>query len=299
MFVRFPPDKDAMSNKRIIRNEEVPSSFNLKKNSKKYSLHHVGFPGTWQIDIMFGQANAFLVAIEVNTRYLYIIRTNIYDYKGKEHIKSGYALSFAISTLIYYGWNPSLIISDKEPGLESNLVIKLLYQYQIKHKQVYLIKDIEGKNHSNHTSLSIVDRVIRSCRRWLIDNGNEPKKLPMDEVFKFVLYYNNRPHSTLCKIFNRKDITPKMVHESMEMELEVIRNRLMENQFIRKFTPNISLPEGTKVKLYNPPDSFGKRDRITRPDPYKVIKNNGNIYTVKNLRTNEEEYYPRIWLDYL
>lgn len=65
---------------------KVPDSFPLKFNKKKYSLHHVGFPGTWQIDIMFGQNNgkqiAFLVAIEVNTRYLFMEKTTTYRVIG-------------------------------------------------------------------------------------------------------------------------------------------------------------------------------------------------------------------------
>ena len=84
MFV-FPreevPDEDALYI-RPLPNIKVPNSFPLKYNKKKYSLHHVAFPGTWQIDLMIGKnnTNCFLVAIEVNTRYLFIERTSTYVY---------------------------------------------------------------------------------------------------------------------------------------------------------------------------------------------------------------------------
>ena len=118
---------------------------------------------------------------------------------------------------------------------------------------------------------------------------------------EFVAYYNNRPHSTLCGIFGNNKTTPKMVHENMEMEMIVIQHLLSENRKIRSFTPFFNIPNGTLVKLYNP--DVLKRSRITKIDPYKVVKSNGNIYTVKNmnekLKDQPEEQVPRIWLDYL
>ena len=42
------------------------------------------------------------------------------------------------------------------------------------------------------------------------------------------------------------------------------------------------IPNGTLVKLYNPPIPLVKRTRVTKVDPYRVVSSNGNIYTVKN-----------------
>ena len=75
-----PPDLDASLPKYQFSSIKVPDSFPLKYNKKKYSLHHVAFPGTWQIDLMLGTENVYLVAIEVNTRYLLIERTRTYVY---------------------------------------------------------------------------------------------------------------------------------------------------------------------------------------------------------------------------
>ena len=120
---------------------------------------------------------------------------------------------------------------------------------------------------------------------------------------QFVEEYNNRPHSTLCKIFKSKDITPTMVHEDMQMELFVMNHILKENRKIRENIRGWHIPNGALVKLYNPPIPLVKRTRVTKVDPYRVVSSNGNIYTVKNanehLKSAPEEKYPRIWLDYL
>ena len=318
MFV-FPkeevPDEDAHFF-RPLSNIKVPNSFPLKYNKKKYSLHHVAFPGTWQIDLMIGKnnTNCFLVAIEVNTRYLFIERTSTYVYdnncikvkdkngKYKIEFKSDYAIAYGFLKLLNRGWNPSTIICDREKAFGSKFLQNNFYKkLNIEYKPVFLYTDGEGKIHANHTSLAIVDRVIRSCRKWLENKEYKKQALPAKKVMEFVSYYNNRPHSTLCEIFSNKTTTPKMIHENMEMEMIVIQHILSENRKIRSFTPFFNIPNGTLVKLYNP--DVLKRSRITKIDPYKVVKSNGNIYTVKNmnekLKDQPEEQVPRIWLDYL
>ena len=311
------PDEDAQEKYiRALSKIKVPNSFPLKYNKKKYSLHHVAFPGTWQIDLMIGKniTNWFLVAIEVNTRYLLIERTSTYvydtnckkvkDQKGNYLIecKSEYAITYAFLKLLNKGWNPSTIVCDREKAFGSNFLKNNFYKkLNIAYKPVYLYTDEEGKRHANHTSLAIVDRVIRSCRKWLEMKECKKQALPVKKVMEFVTYYNNRPHSKLCEIFNNKTTTPKMVHDNMEMEMVVIQYILLQNKQIRNTTPNLHIPDGALVKLYNP--DILKRSRITKIDPYQVVKSNGNIYTVKNmnekLKDQPEEQVPRIWLDYL
>lgn len=305
---------------------KVPDSFPLKFNKKKYSLHHVGFPGTWQIDIMFGQNNgkqiAFLVAIEVNTRYLFMEKTTTYrvigfDENGNEirkidkrtgtwkiEHKSTYAVAQAMSFCLDRGWNPSTLIGDAEKAFVSDEMYLNIYNpHNITFKPVFLFTDEKGNLHSSHTSLAIVDRVIRSCRKWFETMGYEKNRFGRNVMEQFVEEYNNRPHSTLCKIFKSKDITPTMVHEDMQMELFVMNHILKENRKIRENIRGWHIPNGALVKLYNPPIPLVKRTRVTKVDPYRVVSSNGNIYTVKNanehLKSAPEEKYPRIWLDYL
>ena len=124
---------------------------------------------------------------------------------------------------------------------------------------------------------------------------------PVKDMDQFVEEYNNRPHSTLCKIFNNKQITPTMVHEDLKMELYVMNHILKENKKIRETYKDWHIPNGTLVKLYNPPIPLLKRTRITKVDPYCVVRSNGNIYTVHNdnVKDAPEEKVPRIWIDRL
>ena len=306
------PDEDAQEKYiRALSKIKVPDSFPLKYNKKKYSLHHVAFPGTWQIDLMIGKnkTNWFLVAIEVNTRYLFIERTSTYvydtnckkvkDQKGNYLIecKSEYAIGYAFLKLLKKGWNPSTIVCDHEKAFNSNFLKNNFYKkLNIAYKPVYLYTDEDGRRHANHTSLAIVNRVIRSCRKWLEMKECKKQALPVKKVMEFVSYYNNRPHSKLCKIFNNKITTPKMVHDNMEMEMIVIQRILRENREIRENVRGLRIPTGSLVKLYNP-DIF-KRSRITKIDSYRIVSSNGNIYTVKNinekLKDQKEEKVPCI-----
>ena len=117
-------------------------------------------------------------------------------------------------------------------------------------------------------------------------------------VDKFLIEYNNRSHRTLKKIFGR-ETSPAEVHNNMEMEIKVMNYFFKKNEEVRKNQPGLKIPIGTRVKVYNPPNSFGKRTRVAKPDPYEVISAGTGIYTVRNLTTNEIEKVPRIWLEYL
>lgn len=317
MFVDEDPtdEEDNIKFKRITKYPRVPNSFDINRIKRLYKLHHVAMPGTWQIDIMFSgqERNAYLVAINVNTRYLYIQRTNTYLYdtvtnkkilkdNGKPKIekKSEYAVAKAMGRLFCLKWDPCTIVSDHEKAFNSKNIINMIYKpRRIKHRNVYLITDEEGKRHSNHTSLAMVDRVIRTCKEWVFNRGWRKGYLPAREVMEFVKEYNNRPHSTLCKILDSKDATPSLVNNNIYLEMKVIYYILNKNREKKKFnTYDFKIPNGTIVKMYRPPTEKNK-DK-TKPDPYRVISSNEtNLYVVQNLNTEEYEYVPRIWLDYL
>lgn len=301
-------DLEEANARRRISNIKVPDSFDLKKNKKKYCLHQVEFPGTWQVDLLFSKNNCFFIAIEVNTRYVYAVRTNIYhpgtDERTKKPVmkvekKTKTAIAKAMLKLMLKGWNPSLIISDGEKALKSKDMEKYIYKKKnIQHIIVPMVTDDMGNRTANHTSLGIIDRLTRTLKRWVYDRGWARDIIPFTEVDKFVEAYNNRNHSTLNKIFNQPT-TPKEVHDDMEKEMYVIKYLLRKNKEIRQKNPGIEIPNDTLVKVYNQANSFGKRIRISRPDPYKVIGHYGNIYDIENTVTGKIEKAPRIWLEIL
>lgn len=279
-------------------------------------LHHVAFPGTWQMDLMFSKNNAYFVAIEVNTRYLLMKRTNmakedefgqcILDNEEERIIekKSATTIISCMEELMDEEyWNPTTLISDSEAAFKSDTMNDMIYKkYQIQHKIVYLTTNSLGHRTANHTSLAIIDRVIRTCKDYIQNEYNRERNvLPEKFVNEFVKDYNTKPHSTLCKIFKRKDVTPQMVHQNMILEMYVINYFLKLNHKRRKETKYLTIPANTIVRVYNTKDKLGRRDRITKRDPYRVIENyENNVYLLQNMTYPDKyEYAPRIWIDYL
>lgn len=296
--------------------KKVPTFFNLKRNKKLFAMHHYAPSGTWQIDIMFGTSTAYFVAIEVNTRFLIIKLLTRYkkDRDGKKIIKDGkpvtyaksdQALAFCLIPLLERHrnlWQPKTFVSDSEPTFKSAFTQNYIYnKYGIKHKIVYLTTADDGTRSSNHTSLSIIDRVIRTCKDYIQNDCEQEKNyLPYELVQKFVKEYNERPHSTLCKVLKRNDVTPREVHENHNLEQLVIDFFEEKNYVKRKEAKYFYLPENTIVRVYNPPNRLGQRRRVTKQDPYKILRRKGvNIYEIENLNTGEKEFAPRIWLDFL
>lgn len=278
----------------IKRTEKTDRNFDYKKNKKLYALHHVSFPGSYQIDLFYSKNNCYLIAIEVNTRYLFITRTNInVKIKGKNKIekKSTLPIFLAMQNLFEQGWNPSIIRSDSEAAFNSNFIKRFIYdKRKIIYEPVFRIKTDEGTS-PNHTSLAIVDRVIRTIKDHFYVEGYG-KLIPQKELYKFVSEYNKRPHKTLTKLLNNKT-SPEMVHNDIKLEIQIIERLIYENNKIKE-KAGWQLPPGTIVKVMNDTDALGKRRRMTKIDPYEVVKNHNNIYIIRNTRTGEEEKTTRI-----
>ena len=278
----------------IKRTEKTDRNFDYKKNKKLYALHHVSFPGSYQIDLFYSKNNCYLIAIEVNTRYLFITRTNInVKIKGKNKIekKSTLPIFLAMQNLFEQGWNPSIIRSDSESAFNSNFIKRFIYdKRKIIYEPVFRIKTDEGTS-PNHTSLAIVDRVIRTIKDHFYDEGYG-KLIPQKELYKFVSEYNKRPHKTLTKLLNNKT-SPEMVHNDIKLEIQIIERLIYENNKIKEKV-GWQLPPGTIVKVMNDTDALGKRRRMTKIDPYEVVKNHNNLYINRNTRTGEEEKTTRL-----
>lgn len=277
--------------------QTATNSFDIKYNKKYYGLHHVGFPGTYQLDLMYSKTlnNCYMVAIEVNTRYLFLTRTNIaIGETGNEKIeqKSILALYLALERLVDQGWKPSIVKADSEPALLSNFIQNIFFKRRgIRFQSVFRTTNIDGSTSPMHTSLAIVDRVIKTIKQKFLNRGYINGQLPMEEVYKFVVYYNNKKHKTLSSIL-KKDTTPTQVHNDMKLEIEIIKDRIKRNREIKKRIGWL-IPKNTEVKVYDNEDKLNK-NRITRIDKYVVDGNIGNIYKIKNKRTGITELISRI-----
>ena len=281
--------------------EIATDSFNLKFNKKYYGLHHVAFPGTYQMDLFFSakNKNCYLLAIEVNTRYLYVVRTNIAlisNENGEEikemQQKTNIAIYLAMEKLFEQGWKPSIIKTDSEPAFDSRFIKENVYEKRfITHQKVYRTTKEDGKSLPNHTSLAIADRVIKTIKTTFKNRGYINGQLPYKEVYKFVEHYNNRKHRTLSSILKRPT-TPAEVHNDFKLEVAIIKNRIDENKKIKQ-RDGWLIPKNTTVKVYKDID-MSKNNRTTRIDKYIVNRNIGNIYEIINKRTGEPEFISRI-----
>lgn len=293
-----PIDDDEINPDLIPPELKATNYFDINKNKKKYALHHVAYPGTYQIDLMFSgtRNNCFLVAIEVNTRYVFAIRTNIeLIYDGEKHLetKSTFAIYLAMQRLFDQGWYPSIIKSDSESAFKSDFIKQYVYAKRgIRFQPVFRTKGSYNKSQPMHTSLAIVDRFVKTLKTNFLDIGYFNGELPADLVDKFVDYYNKeRPHSTLSKLL-KTPTTPEQVHNDIKKEIRIIRELLYKNREIMQ-RPDWELPPGTLVKVYKGYNKFNKL-RSVRPEKHIVLGNLRNIYAIENPRTEEKELISRV-----
>ena len=293
-----------------IKEEKIPKkllSNYFPKDNKKYQLHHVATPGTYQIDLFFTGKYCYLNAIEVNTRYLFSCPTNLTPkdinietyYKNNKTIsdkiniitKSALAIYNAMDTLFTFeNWNPKIIRCDGEKGFFSKMILQLLKYKNVIIEQVPRIKFEEIKQSTPlHSSLALIDRVARTLRDMAYNlNYNEidPKLMK-----KLVLNYNLAPHKTLSKLLKSK-ISPYDAHNNPEIENEII-NKLNQLNLEIKSQKDYYIPIKQKVAIYNDKHPLIKRRTIVKPYIYEIIDNSKSLFVLKNLTTNETIFVPR------
>lgn len=274
----------------LNRPKEVSNYFNLKRN-KKYMLHHVAKHGTYQIDLMFDDDIAYLIAIEVNTRYLAAEMTNIEvtDNILPDHKKTAYNIRNALVKMLGY-CEIKYVIGDGERGFVKldksgefeRLGIKYLPIQRIKTNVLPKFMKNKNKKMNNktdpyHTSTALVDRVIRTIRDMAY-NLKVGRITP--DVMKFIVnVYNNSVHNNLSKYAGFK-VTPSMVHKDRLLE-KYIMERIMAKNYSVRNSVGFLLPKGSKVKVYNDPDKMGKRRSVIRPGDYEVVSFKNGKYWIK------------------
>jgi len=275
---------------------KITSSFPIKENIKHYQLHRVAERNTWMIDIMEVHISKrkmlkYLVAINVNTKYLYtqVLNAMIGENEfNKDNLKSAISYIRALQKLIDAGMNVRYLIGDGENAFKSNMSSMFYEKHGIKYitverqpKGAYPdFMKYEQKNAKKteplHSSLGIVDRVIRTIRdmAYKMNIGIITPKI-MNEI---VNQYNNAPHRGLSK-WAGFSVSPKMVNDDPELENYIVRKILQDNWEIKN-TTGYDINEGTNVKVYNMTDNKLKRRSIIRPGTFKVIGKNNGLYEV-------------------
>ena len=125
----------------------------------------------------------------------------------------------------------------------------------------------KNKTSPYHTSLALIDRVIRTIR----DMAYNMKVCAITpNVMKEILnQYNNSYHSNLTKYAGFK-VSPKMVHEDKELERYIVE-RIKGENFNIVNSYGFKIKKGTEVKVYNDKKEMQKRRSVVRSGNYKVI----------------------------
>ena len=145
------------------------------------------------------------------------------------------------------------------------------------------------KTEPNHSSLGLIDRVIRTIRDMAY---NMRIRLITPEIMKQLVYlYNNSPHSTLSKYAGQL-VSPEDVDNDPELEDFIIRKIKQENYSIMN-NPGFNLSKGAKVDVYNVDSSMAKRRTIKQEGKFKINDRRGAMFEVINDETGEKQIVPR------
>ena len=145
-----------------------------------------------------------------------------------------------------------------------------------------MIKSI--KKESKHTSLSIIDRVIRTIRD--IAYNLEYDKITPKRMRYIEFLYNNAPHETLTK-YAGQPTSPNDVNNDPELEEFIVRRINQENYNIAN-SLGFELPNNQKVIVYNERNPFVKRRSQIEPGNYKIIGRKENQYIIEDEFGNQE-----------
>ena len=295
---------------------EHTSYFPLEKNKKRYQLHKVSSRYSYIIDLMFVDKLCYLVMINVNTRYLYVILVNqiLFDsqdtnnennkqQKFAKYNKSADTYLKTLDTLINSGVIIKHLTYDGEGAFASIKALRYYKAHGIDCTNAPRIKmgnypdfmkkeQKQVKSDPMHSSLGLIDRVIRTLRdmAYNMKIGIITPSI-MEEL---VRQYNNAPHKTLSKYAGRS-VSPKMVNDDKDLESLIVMNICKENYNI--MTSNgFYLRKGTPVKLYNEKDGMMKRRSNVQPGRFKIVDFHDGLYKIKDEK-NKTQRLPRWKID--
>ncbi|KAK8839238.1 hypothetical protein M9Y10_032167 [Tritrichomonas musculus] len=298
--------------KKQVVNNTVKASFNLKSNIKRYQLHKCASRNTWIIDLMYCDKLCYLVAINVNTKYLYVeLMNDKIDINkfSKKDIKSTFTYLRTLDRMINKGMNVKHLIGDGEMAFNSREARDAYYNSKgIDFKPVprqimgvypeFMQKERNAaKTDPLHGSLGIIDRVIRTIRD--IAYNMKIGIITPNIMSDIVKQYNNSPHKGLSK-WAGFSVSPKMVNDDPDLENYIVRKINQENYNVMN-KPGFKINVGTNVKVYNEKDTMNKRRAIIQPGSFIVNGFKNGLYEVEgNVNgKNKTQMVPRYKLGFI
>ena len=243
--------------KRLRRNQIKP--YQIKIFSRSLN--------TWFMDLLDnGKENEpryWFVFIGTNNRYGVALPLNS---KNAEDVRD--ALNEFITE-----FNPAKLTSDQEKAFMEKRNIELM-----KEKKV-LLQTVPERNHS---SLSLIDRFIRTLRDMNRVVDGEINKQSIDEEFKsfsvekmneLIDIYNNTYHSAI-------KCTPKEMFDNEELEKEYIFN-CMDKHEKQKRIEDFELKENEFVRYVIDKDPLKKKRYNVSNESYKIAGKEGKHYILE------------------
>ena len=292
---------------------QIPSSFPLKENIKKYQVHKVAARNTYMIDLMFSGKLCYLVCINVNTKFLTVeLMNEVFSEEEQETVqysKQSKDVNSYIRTLqriINKGVNIRHLTGDGEKAFDSQMAYRFYDSKHIDFKPVprqhttlfpeFVKNKFANKTDPLHSALGIIDRVIRTIRDMAYNMRIDPNHITPNIMKEIVNQYNNAPHNGLSK-YAGFDVSPIMVQNDNQLE-DYIVHKICQCNYEITHTPGYRLRKGTNVKVYNEKDSMSKRREVIQPGEFVIEKVQNGLCVVRNVKNNRIQAIPRYKLDF-
>ena len=243
--------------KRLRRNQIKP--YQIKIFSRSLN--------TWFMDLLDnGKENEpryWFIFIGTNNRYGVALPLNS---KNAEDVRD--ALNIFINE-----YNPAKLTSDQEKAFMEKRNIELMKENNI------LLQTVPERNHS---SLSLIDRFIRTLRDMNRVVDGEIDKQSTDEEFKsfsiekmdeLIDIYNNTYHSAI-------KCTPKEMFDNEELEKEYIFN-CMDKHEKQKRIEDFELKENEFVRYVIDKDPLKKKRYNVSNESYRIAGKEGKHYILE------------------
>jgi hypothetical protein len=258
----------------LNKRPKLPKNYFPTKTNKKFQLKHVSEPGTYQLDLMFSDKFTYMIIINVNTRMVYSTPTNKILFGDENKVvkadskRTDYLLQ-ALGELLKQ-INIRKIIMDSEPGMRSKKADKFLKDNNIELKMI-VAKD-------NHSSLALVDRIIRTIRDMNYVRNNGVNRIITPEALREMVYiYNNSTHKGLSKIMgfpiSPQEMTPN--HEAYYIR------KVSQHNVVTKLSNGYDLL-GQDVSLMDETSKMEKRRSRVKPTTFKVINQSREKLTLED-----------------
>ena len=257
------------------------------KDQRRLMTHFVGSRYAFVMDYMFSGNWGYCLMINVNTRKAFYavpleFGRDPNNYK-KRNIKYHAETRSAIQALndLLRQTPIKFLLMDNEKAWTSHDFQNTLNSKGIAYN--FVPKNSVGeefetkhKRRLNHSSTSLVDRLIRTLRMMNYNMGLDDV-IPPSIMRWLVDEYNSSPHSTLSKHLGRP-VSPNEVDQNPELERKICSSIAREN-FIIRSRPEYALDN--YVRVYNAETSFDKVKPKFLPGYWEVVERENGLVKVR------------------